>query len=189
MGNSGSKRNACSYSSSASSNRCCRLSAAARLLCHIAEARKFDVDPYLVAGLIRQESSFKSGAISRAGALGLMQLMPPTAREVARGLSVEWDQRLLLVADANLHLGVAHFAALLRTYKGDIAPALAAYNAGGTPVRRWLRVPGSDNPVRFVEAVTYSETRGYLKTVIRNSELYRALYPSGRVEPRSPGLP
>ena len=153
------------------------------------EARKFDVDPYLVAGLIRQESSFKSGAISRAGAHGLMQLMPPTGREVARGLSVKWDQGLLLVADANLHLGVAHFAALLRTYKGDIAPALAAYNAGGTPVRRWLRVPGSDNPVRFVEAVTYSETRGYLKTVIRNTELYRALYPSRRVEPRSPGLP
>lgn len=153
------------------------------------EAREFDVDPYLVAGLIRQESSFKSDAISRAGAHGLMQLMPPTGREVARGLSVEWDRRLLLVADANLHFGVAHFAALLRTYKGDVAPALAAYNAGGTPVRRWLRVPGSGNPVRFVEAVTYSETQGYLKTVLRNRALYRALYPSGREEAGSRGLP
>ncbi|MFQ5702846.1 MAG: transglycosylase SLT domain-containing protein [Gemmatimonadales bacterium] len=147
-----------------------------------AEARKFDVDPYLLAGLIRQESSFKASAVSRAGANGLMQLMPVTGRQVARGLSVRWDRRLLLVADANLHLGVAHFAALLRHYDGAVAPALAAYNAGGTPVRRWLRRAGAEDPVRFVEAVSYVETRGYLKTVMRNAELYRALYPPVRAE-------
>ncbi|MEJ2237709.1 MAG: hypothetical protein P8X82_05385, partial [Gemmatimonadales bacterium] len=70
-----------------------------------------------------------------------------------------------------------HFANLLRRYGGDVVPALAAYNAGGTPVRRWLRVPEARDPIQFVELVPYPETQGYLRTVIRNRALYRALYP------------
>lgn len=141
------------------------------------KARELELDPYLLAALIRQESAFTPTAVSRAGAHGLMQLMPPTAREVARRIGAEWDEGLLTVADANLHLGATHLAGLLRHYDNRIVPTLAAYNAGGTPVRRWLRSFGGDDPVRFIESVPYVETRGYLRTVLRNLYLYKALYP------------
>ncbi len=141
------------------------------------EAARQGVDPYLLAALIRQESAFRGQVVSRAGAYGLMQLMPATAREVARKLGVEWHVGLLVVPDANLHIGTTHLVSLLERYEGDVIPALAAYNAGATPVRRWLRYPEAGDPVRFVERIPYAETRGYLRTVIRNRSLYRALYP------------
>ncbi len=141
------------------------------------EAKEHGLDPYVLAALIRQESAFRADVVSRAGAYGLMQLMPPTARQVAGRLGLEWDRRWLVVPDANLHLGATHFANLLRRYDGDIVPALAAYNAGATPVRRWLRDPEARDPIQFVERVPYPETQGYLRTVIRNRALYRALYP------------
>jgi len=141
------------------------------------EAGEHGLDPYLLVALIRQESTFRAAVVSSAGAYGLMQLMPPTARQLAQRIGMEWDPRLLVVADANLHLGAVHLASLLERYDGRVEPALAAYNAGGTPVRRWLRYPNSDDPVQFVEQVPYPETQGYLRTVIRNRALYRALYP------------
>jgi soluble lytic murein transglycosylase len=141
-----------------------------------AEAREHDLDPYLVAGLIRQESAFVPDATSRAGARGLMQLMPATARWMARRLKLEWDASLLAVPDANMHLGAAHLASLLATYH-RVAPALAAYNAGGRPVARWLRYPEARDPFLWVERIPYLETRGYVRSVLRNRELYRVLYP------------
>lgn len=142
-----------------------------------AEAREFGLDPYLLAAVIRQESNFEVAARSRAGARGLMQLMPGTARQAARRMGVEWDDGLLHVADANIHLGAAHLAALLRYYGGDVVSAVAAYNAGSTPVERWRRLPGAGDPFLFVERISYAETRGYIRSVLRNRVLYRALYP------------
>ncbi len=142
-----------------------------------AEARAQGLDPYVLVGLIRQESAFRADVVSRAGAYGLMQLMPPTAKQLSQRLGLGWDKRLLVVSDANLHLGATHFANLVRRYNGDILPALAAYNAGATPVRRWLRYPEAGDPVRWIERVPYAETQGYLRTIVRNRALYRALYP------------
>ena len=141
------------------------------------EARELGLDPYLLAAMIRQESAFVPTAVSRAGARGLMQLMPPTAREVARRIGAEWDDALLSVADANLHLGGTHLAGLLRHYDGRIVLTLAAYNAGGGRVRRWLASLDADDPIAFVEQIPFVETRGYLRTVLRNRVLYEALYP------------
>jgi soluble lytic murein transglycosylase len=144
----------------------------------VAEAKKFGLDPYLLAGLIRQESLFRPGVTSRAGAQGLMQLMPGTAATIARQLGVEWHDGLLGVPDANLHMGAAHLASLIRRFRGDEILALAAYNAGGRPVERWRQrwSPAADW-VQFVERIPYAETRGYVRTVVRNRTLYRALYP------------
>lgn len=145
----------------------------------ISEARKFDLDPYLLAGLIRQESLFRPGVTSRAGARGLMQLMPATAAEIAQRLGVEWHDRLLGVADANLHLGAAHLASLVRRFGGDEILALAAYNAGGRPVEQWRRRWGHPtDQVQFIDRIPYPETRRYVRTVVRNRALYRALYPA-----------
>jgi soluble lytic murein transglycosylase len=144
-----------------------------------AEAAAFGLDPYLVAGLIRQESWFLATARSRAGAMGYMQLMPATAREVAGRLRVEWSDAFLTVGDANLHIGCAHLAGLLRRYPNDLTSALAAYNAGGTPVERWRRRPGAADPVGFVELITYPETQEYVRAVVRNRDLYEWLYGAG----------
>jgi soluble lytic murein transglycosylase-like protein/TolA-binding protein len=142
------------------------------------KALELQLDPYLIAGLIRQESAFSPGVVSKAGAYGLMQLMPPTAREVARRIGADWDAALLSIADANLHLGTTHLAGLFRHYDQMVVPTLAAYNAGGTPVRRWLARYDVNDPVQFVEQIPYVETRGYVRTVLRNWALYRALYPA-----------
>ena len=141
------------------------------------KARELELDPYLLAAMIRQESAFTTGAVSKAGARGLMQLMPPTAREVARRIGADWHDALLSVPDANVHLGATHLAGLLRRYDQNVVPSLAAYNAGGTPVRRWLASFDVNDAVRFVEQIPYVETRGYVRTVLRNWALYRALYP------------
>jgi soluble lytic murein transglycosylase len=140
------------------------------------EATKFKLDPYLLAGLIRHESGFAATIRSRAGAVGAMQLMPATAREVARRLQVPWSDGMRGVFDANVHVGSAHLAGLFARYRGDRIPTIAAYNAGGTPVGRWLRLPGAADRLHFVERIGYPETQGYVRTVWRNAELYKALY-------------
>lgn len=141
-----------------------------------AEAVKFNLDPFLVAGMIRQESAFDVEAVSRAGAQGLMQLMPATARGLAQQQGLNWTNTFLTVADANVHVGTAYLSALMRRYGDHVEQALAAYNAGGRPVRRWLRYPEAGDRYRWIERVPYVETRGYLKAVLRNRDLYRALY-------------
>jgi soluble lytic murein transglycosylase-like protein/TolA-binding protein len=142
-----------------------------------AEAREFGIDPYLLAAVIRQESGFRSAVVSHAGAWGLMQLMPGTARMVASRLGLPWRERLLTVPGANVHVGAAHLAMLLRRYRGRVARALAAYNAGGRPVARWVRNPGASDAFWFVEEIPYPETRGYVRSVMRNRAVYEALYP------------
>ncbi|MDP3910947.1 MAG: transglycosylase SLT domain-containing protein, partial [Gemmatimonadales bacterium] len=139
-----------------------------------AEADEFGVDRLLLAAIVRQESVFDVEALSPAGARGLAQLMPGTAALTARGLDVTFRPEWITVPDLNLHLGAAHLANLLRRLPREAA--IAAYNAGGTPVRRWLRQPDAADPDRFIELISYPETRGYVRSVLRNRELYRAMY-------------
>ena len=140
-----------------------------------AEAQEFGVDPLLLVAIIRQESVFDVEALSPAGARGLAQLTPSTAALTARGLDVTFYPEWITVPDLNLHLGAAHLAELLRRFERP-ETAIAAYNAGASPVRRWLERDGADDPDQFIELIPYPETRGYVRSVIRNRELYRALY-------------
>jgi soluble lytic murein transglycosylase len=142
-----------------------------------AEAREFDLDPDLLAAIVRQESTFDLDALSPAGARGLAQLLPGTAASTARGLDVTFDPAWITVPDLNLHLGAAHLAALLRRFDGRVDLAVSAYNAGTPAVRRWLaRLTPDADADRFIELIPYQETRGYVRAVLRNRELYRALY-------------
>jgi len=141
-----------------------------------AEAGEFGVDPLILTGLVRQESVFELEALSAAGARGLAQLLPGTAAQTARGLDVTFYPEWITVPDLNLHLGAAHLAELLRRFGGRVDAAVAAYNAGVTPVTRWLARPGADDPDQFLELIPFQETRGYVRAVLRNRELYRALY-------------
>jgi len=102
--------------------------------------------------------------------------MPAVGQQVARALGFPlWDPALLLDPDANLAIGTAHLQAALREY--DALPrALAAYNAGGSRVARWVRKPGTADPELFAERIPFTETRDYVRIVQRNRELYRVLY-------------
>ena len=140
-----------------------------------AEAQEFGVDALLLAALVRQESVFDVAALSPAGARGLAQLLPSTAALMARGLDVAFFPDWITVPDLNLHLGAAHLAELLKRF-GRVDAAIAAYNAGPVPVRRWLERAGAADPDRFIELIPYPETRGYVRSLLRNRELYRALY-------------
>jgi soluble lytic murein transglycosylase-like protein len=134
------------------------------------------VEPALTAALIRQESLFDSTATSRAGARGLMQVMPAVGRELARTRRrTGWNADSLYQPGVNLELGTAHLAGAIKRY-GHLERTLAAYNAGGSRVTRWARFPGSSDPEIFVEWVPFPETRTYVRTVLRNLEFYRGLY-------------
>ena len=139
-------------------------------------SKAHDLDPALVAALIRQESNFTARAVSAANARGLMQVLPSVGEEVARSLDFPvWSPALLLDADANLQLGTAHLAAFIKQY-GALARVLAAYNAGGSRVDRWSRKAGASDPELFTERIPFVETRDYVRIVLRNRDVYRALY-------------
>lgn len=150
------------------------------------EADRADVDPYLLAGLVRQESSFDPRAQSWVGATGLSQIMPATGRWLAPGVGVSsFDPSLLAVPEINLRMGARYLRDQLRRYGGKRDLALAAYNAGPSRADRWRRELGyGGDPDRFRERIPFAETRHYVQVVIRNAVVYRRLYGAER----APGL-
>jgi len=147
------------------------------------EAARNQVDPMLVAGLVRQESAFESKALSHAGAIGLMQVEPKTALKVARQLRVRYARMRLTDPGYNLQLGSRYLANLLQAY-GTPEAALAAYNAGEDRVVQWTTGQNYEELPEFVESIPFTETREYVQIVIRNAEVYRSIY-----GPTLPGEP
>jgi soluble lytic murein transglycosylase len=144
------------------------------------ELKKFslqnDLDPFLVASLIRQESEFNPGAVSRAEALGLMQLLPATGKKVARELRVaRFSAGELLSPNLNLQLGTRYFRNMINQF-GKVEYALAAYNAGADRVQNWLASGNYRDTEEFVESIPFTETREYVQAIMRNAAVYRRLY-------------
>ena len=140
-------------------------------------ARELDLDPYLLAGLIRQESAFVPAIVSPAGAIGLMQVMPATGGQLAAQVGPrDFRTETLETPELNVHLGTRFLAQLLRRYDGDIPLVLSAYNAGPGRADRWRAFPEVEDPRRFTERIPFAETRGYVKNVTRNRALYMWLY-------------
>jgi soluble lytic murein transglycosylase len=105
-----------------------------------------------------------------------MQVLPSVGAEIARARGITGYERVLLYQpDVNVRLGMAHLAAMLRQYP-SLEYALAAYNAGGSPVQRWRRKRGTDNPELFIERIPYDETRDYVRILLRNRAMYAMLY-------------
>ena len=135
------------------------------------------VDPFLVEGIIREESLYNPKALSPVGAMGLMQLMPKTANRVARRLGVgSVNREDLLEGDLNVRLGVHYVGELLREYQGNTIQAVAAYNAGPHAVKRWIAQFGDRDPDEFVELISYRETRRYVKRVVTSYRIYQFLH-------------
>lgn len=132
----------------------------------------------LVLAVVRQESAFQLDAVSRAGARGLMQLLPSTARQVARGVNLPYAPQKLSDAAYNLKLGQAYLRDLLAEFEGSYVLALAAYNAGPKRAREWVKEIGdprssADDAIDWVEMIPYEETRNYVQRVLENLQVYR----------------
>jgi len=140
-------------------------------------SRSNGLDPFLVAALIRQESEFQATAVSPAQAVGLMQLLPSTSKQLAQTTHSRYTSpKQLLTPATNLRFGTLMFRRLLDHYDGHVEYALAAYNAGGGRVEEWRsNLTYSDMPA-FVESIPFTETRDYVQAVIRNASIYRRLY-------------
>lgn len=140
-------------------------------------AERAGIDPLLVCSVIRSESSWDEHALSAAGAVGLMQILPSTAEEIASlGLvdAQSFDLADLGNPQVNIEYGTAYLAYLYR-YFGNLEQAIAAYNAGMGVVSSW----SSQDYVNFEDAIEYAETRNYLESVQNSYAEYQRLYPNG----------
>ncbi len=141
----------------------------------------------LLLALMRQESAFDREALSWAGARGLMQLMPATAKRVARRLNLPFSRkRLLADQQYNLTIGTAYLADVVSSFGGSYVLGLAAYNAGPSRARRWLRRQGdfrsgAIDAVDWIEMIPFDETRDYVQRVIENLQVYRAIFGRRRI--------
>jgi soluble lytic murein transglycosylase len=145
------------------------------------DLKKFSVanglDPYLVASLIRQESEFNPLAVSRANAVGLMQLLPRTGKLVAHQEKLRhYSASQLFTPTVNLELGTRYFRGMVDQFGGSFEYALAAYNAGTDRVEDWLSQGKYRDAQEFVESIPFTETREYVQAILRNASVYRQLY-------------
>lgn len=141
-----------------------------------------DLDPYIIAALIRAESLFYPRAISAVGAIGLMQLMPATANRMVKKLKTDEltpiSRSELFEPAMNIRLGTLHFAERVSDFKGDWYPAVCSYNAGPNPVNRWWKKKPKNQPLdEFFENIPYLETRNYIKRIISARDNYQWIYP------------
>jgi peptidoglycan lytic transglycosylase len=134
------------------------------------------LDPYLVASLVRQESEFNPNAVSRANAVGLMQLLPKVGKGMAKQEKIRhFSPQQLFTPAVNLRLGTRYFRGMVDKF-GSFEYALAAYNAGDNRVQAWLSQGKYRDVPEFVESIPFTETREYVQAIMRNASVYRQLY-------------
>jgi soluble lytic murein transglycosylase len=133
----------------------------------------------LTLAVIRQESEYDAKAISHAGARGLMQLMPATAKSVAKQAGLRYSKvKLTSDPDYNLTLGQSYLAGLIKQYDGYLPMAIAAYNAGPHRIRQWTKQNGDPrdpqvDAIDWIEQIPFTETRNYVQRVLENVQVYR----------------
>lgn len=141
-------------------------------------ARRFELDPLLISAVMRAESRFDPYAQSSKGALGLMQLMPDTAKWVAGQMQMAYSEERLTEPEFNIAIGCWYLSSLANQYDGNLALALAAYNGGKTNVNSWLENRVWSGRSEDIEDIPFPETREYVKTVLRNYKRYQKIYDS-----------
>ena len=138
-------------------------------------AREYNVDKNLIYAIIKAESNFNCDAVSTKGANGLMQLMQPTAEEVAKKLNFKIDENTILEPKVNINLGTKYISILLEKY-GDVGLALAAYNAGSGNVDSWIQNNVLKKDGSNIENIPYKETNNYVRKILRDYKIYQNLY-------------
>ncbi len=137
------------------------------------------IDPFLMAGLIRQESEFDPKVVSYANAHGLSQIMPATGRELARRLGIRgYSTTLLFNPVTNIRMGTFHLHNMFNYFGQKWEETIASYNAGMGRVSGWLKLTSLQfrEPSEWVETIPFDQTRGYVQSVMRNADFYRRLY-------------
>ena len=153
------------------------------------EALARSAEQSVVYSIARQESAFQSDALSQAGAKGLMQMLPSTARRTAQRAGVPFEEKRLISDPAfNAQLGAAHLAELMDEHSQSLILTFAAYNAGGHRVKQWIAAYGDPrkadvDPIDWVERIPFTETRNYVQRVVENVSVYRARF-SAAEDPR-----
>lgn len=142
-----------------------------------AYAGKYGVDELLVYSIMREESRFQKDVVSPADAVGLMQLIPPTARSVARQIGISgFTVEMLTIPRVNIEMGIFYFKQVLDEFNGDVELALASYNAGPHRAADWkVRFYGLEKD-EFIEEVPFRETRNYIRRILRSYGAYKAIY-------------
>lgn len=138
-------------------------------------AQEYNVDKNLIYAVIKAESNFDTKAESHKGAKGLMQLMYPTAQDVAKELKITIDEESIIDPKVNINIGTKYISNLIGKY-GNIGVALAAYNAGSGNVDSWIlnntiQKDGSD-----IENIPYKETNNYVRKILRDYNIYKEIY-------------
>jgi soluble lytic murein transglycosylase len=140
------------------------------------ESAKNNLDPYMVASLIRQESEFNASAVSPANAWGLMQLLPSVGRSMAKQEGDRhFSESQLLDPNTNIRLGTRYLGQMLSKFDGKPEYAFAAYNAGDDRVTDWQGAGSYKGIDEFVESIPFTETRDYVQSILRNEAIYREL--------------
>jgi soluble lytic murein transglycosylase len=152
----------------------------------VRSAQQQNLDPYMMAALIRQESEFDPQALSAKHAYGLTQVEPATGRALARRAGIKrFSNRSLFQPAINLKLGSYYLRALLDQWGGQWEQTLASYNAGKSRVNDWITWNQYQEPAEFVESIPFTETRDYVEAVLRNATVYRQLY-ANKASPSPP---
>lgn len=144
-----------------------------------------ELEPAVTLGIIRQESAFDPQAKSQAGALGMMQLLPSTAKDIAKGLKLNFhSNKLTNEPSYNIRLGQHYISQLVGRFNGSYILAIAAYNAGPARVRQWIDTygdprSGSIDAIDWIERIPFPETRNYVQRVLENTQVYRARLQKG----------
>lgn len=139
-------------------------------------SKKYDLEPELVWAIIREESHFRHDAISRAGAMGLMQIMPLTGKDIAMRLGVTITDNDLLNPEININFGTFYIQSMLKMFNGDMDKAMAAYNGGPGNVKKWLESSFMKSDEDFPTAITFLETQEYITKVRNSYHIYKWLY-------------
>jgi len=148
-------------------------------------AKAHDLDPFLLAALMAQESTFTAEIRSAANAYGLMQVIPDTGRLVARQLGIRpFNTSMLTVPETNVRIGTKYFKDMIDRF-GGAHYALAGYNAGPHRVAAWLKeAPGLPQD-EFIDNIPFTETQAYVKRILGTAEDYRRLYGTGVLDPNA----
>lgn len=145
-------------------------------------AKAHNLDPYLIAALMAQESTFAADIRSSANAIGLMQIVPSTGRRYARKLGIPFSTHRLTNPEVNVRIGTKYFREMVDRF-GGVHLALASYNAGPSAVARWVAERPGIAQDEFIDDIPYPETQNYVKKILGTAEDYRRLYNGGGARP------
>ena len=138
-------------------------------------AKENNIDKYMIYAIIKAESNFEPTAVSHKEAKGLMQLMYPTAEDVAKKVNVDLNEENVLTPEININLGTKYISMLMQKYE-NINLALAAYNAGSGNVDNWIQDGTLKDDGSNIENIPYTETNNYVRKILRDYEIYQKLY-------------